>query len=163
MFSALKPVSGFSFHTYSDLFVHPWGWTTAGTPDSARFQAWSDEFTLTNGFVAGPGPRVLYAVNGEFSDWAYGDTLLKPRAFTWTPEVGGANDGFWPPPSRMAAISESVLRPCWQAAGIAGPWVRAARASLLEGALAAGGVAHLVVRARNIGASGQAGPGLAPR
>jgi carboxypeptidase T len=160
VFAALKPVCGFSFHTYSNLFVHPWGWTTVGTPDSARFQAWSDEFSLTNGFVAGPGPRILYAVNGEFSDWTYGDTLLKPRAFTWTPEVGGSDDGFWPPPSRMAAISETVLRPCWQVAGIAGPWVRVEHAELLEGSLAAGNAAHLVVRARNVGASGQAGPGL---
>jgi hypothetical protein len=159
-FAALKPVSGFSFHTYSDLFVHPWGWTTTGTPDSAKFQTWSDEFSIANGFVAGPGPRILYAVNGEFSDWTYGDTLLKPRAFTWTPEVGGANDGFWPAPSRMNAISESVLRPCWQAAGIAGPWVRAERSWFVEGALAAGNAARLVVRAKNTGASGQAGPGL---
>lgn len=158
--TALKPVSGFSFHTYSGLFVHPWGWSTLGTPDSVRFQTWSDELTITNGFAAGPGPRILYAVNGEFSDWAYGEALLKPRAFTWTPELGGADDGFWPPPSRMDAISESVLRPCWQAAGIAGPWVRAESGRLLEGALAAGQTAHLVVRAFNIGASGQAGPGL---
>ena len=159
-FSSLRPVSGFSFHTHGNLFVHPWGWTTTGTPDSMRFQTWSDEFSLHNGFVGGPGPRILYPVNGEFSDWTYGDTLLKARAFTWTPEVGGSDDGFWPPPSRMTAISESVLQPCWNVAGIAGPWVRVESASLLEGALAAGNAAHLVVRARNIGASGQAGPGL---
>jgi opacity protein-like surface antigen len=158
--AALRPSTGFSFHTYSDLFVHPWGWTPLGTPDSLKFQTWSDEFAITNGFAAGPGPRILYAVNGEFSDWTYGDTLLKPRAFTWTPEVGSASDGFWPPPSRMTAISQSVLRPCYQVAGAAGPWVRVERASLLEGALAAGNLAHLVVRARNLGASGQAGPGL---
>jgi hypothetical protein len=159
-FAALQAVCGFSFHTYSNLFVHPWGTTSGGTPDSAKFQTWSDEFTLTNGFVAGPGPRILYSVNGEFSDWTYGDVSLKPRAYTWTPELGGQNDGFWPLPSRINPISQSVLRPCWQVAGIAGPWVRAGTSTLVEGALAAGNTAHLVVGARNIGATGQAGPGL---
>ncbi|HTR96968.1 MAG TPA: M14 family zinc carboxypeptidase [Candidatus Acidoferrales bacterium] len=159
-FAALQPVCGFPFHTYSDLFVHPWGWTTTGTPDSAKFQTWSDEFAITNGFAAGPAMRILYPVNGEFSDWTYGDTLLKPRAYTWTPELGGPNDGFWPPPSRMPAISGSVLRPCYQVAGIAGPWVRAQSSTVLEGYLSAGQTAHLVVHARNIGQTGTAGPGL---
>jgi hypothetical protein len=158
--AALRPVSGFSFHTYSDLFVHPWGWTPIGTPDSTLFQTWSDELSITNGFAAGPGPRILYAVNGEFSDWTYGDTSLKPKAYTWTPELGGPNDGFWPPPSRLAAISNSALRPCWQVAGIAGPWMRSSSVRLIEGALDAGHIAHLVVHARNLGATGTAGPGL---
>lgn len=159
-FSALRAVAGFSFHTYSDLYVHPWGWTTTGTPDSAKFQTWTDEFSLTNGFAGGPGPRILYDVNGEFSDWTYGDTLLKPKAYTWTPEVGGADDGFWPPPSRLNAINESVLRSCWNVAGITGPWLKVDRVSVPEGWLNAGNYAHVLVRARNIGASGQAGPGL---
>ena len=157
---AIHPVSGFAFHTYSDLYVHPWGWTTTGTPDSAKFQTWTDEFSFTNGFVGGPGPRILYEVNGEFSDWTYGDTLLKPRAFTWTPEVGGAADGFWPPPSRLQAINESVLRSCYQVAGIAGPWVRVEKTTMPDGYLSAGAVGRLIVRAKNSGATGTAGPNL---
>ncbi len=159
-FSALKPVCGLSFHTYSDLFVHPWGYVSTATPDSAKFFAWDDEMSLGTGFLAGQGPRILYAVNGEFSDWTYGDTLSKPKAYTWTPEVGGQDDGFWPPPSRMTAISQTVLRACWTVAGIAGPWVRVERSTLVEGSLPAGGAAHLAVRVHNLGATGQAGPGL---
>lgn len=159
-FSALRPVCGLSFHTYSNLFVHPWGYTATATPDSARFYAWDDEMSLGNGFLAGQGPRILYSVNGEFSDWTYGDTLSKPKAFTWTPEVGGANDGFWPVPSRIVPIAQTVLRACWTAAGIAGPWVRVERSSIAEGHLDAGNLAHLSIRARNIGQTGQAGPGL---
>jgi len=158
--AGLEPVSGFSFHTYSDLLIHPWGWTPAGTPDSARFYEWNDVMTRQNGFTGGPGPRILYEVNGEFNDWMYGDTLMKPRGYTWTPEVGGPEDGFWPVPSRIVPLNESMLRPSLEAAAIAGPWVRASGSRLIEGALNAGHTAHLVVRARHHGAQGTAGPAL---
>ena len=158
--AALQPVSGFSFHTFSDLFLHPWGYTTAGAPDSAKFQAWSDEMALGNGYTSGPAPRVLYEVNGDFNDWSYGETALKPRAFTWTPEVGGPDDDFWPPPSRIVPLARELLRPCRVVAGIAGAWVRAGGVTLAEGALNAGGLAHLFLRAENIGAGGAAGPSL---
>ncbi|MBI5170486.1 MAG: immune inhibitor A [Candidatus Eisenbacteria bacterium] len=157
---ALKPVSGLSFHTYSDLLVHPWGWTAAGTPDSVKFQTWSDELTRANGYTGGPGPRILYETNGDFNDFVYGDTLLKPKGFTFTPEMGGPGDGFWPSPSRVAAISESAVQTAFVTAGIAGPWVRLERSTLVEGARPAGGTAHVSIRARHIGASGTAGPSL---
>lgn len=157
---ALDPVSGFSFHTYSDLLIHPWGWTPAATPDSARFYEWNDVMTEHNGFTAGPGPRILYEVNGEFNDWMYGDTLLKPKGYTWTPEVGGPEDGFWPPASRIVPLSQSMLHSCIEATAIAGAWVRAASSRFLEGTLNAGHTAHLVVRARHYGAQGTAGPSL---
>ncbi len=156
----LKPVSGLSFHTYSDLLVHPWGWTAAGTPDSVKFQTWCDELTRENGYTGGPGPRILYETNGDFNDFVYGDTLLKPKGFSFTPEMGGPGDGFWPPPSRLEAIANQAVRTAFVIAGIAGPWVRLESASLVEGALPAGGTAHVSIRARNLGASGTAGPSL---
>lgn len=155
---ALRPVTGLSFHTFSDLLIHPWGWTTTPTPDSARFQTWSDEMSRDNGFTAGPGPRILYEVNGEFNDFTYGDTLSKPVAFTWTPELGGPDDGFWPAPSRITPIAQSILKGCYVVAGVAGPWLRVERSSITDGTLNAGGTAHLAIRARNLGATGQAGP-----
>ncbi|MFN8588708.1 MAG: M14 family zinc carboxypeptidase [Candidatus Eisenbacteria bacterium] len=157
---ARRPVTGLSYHTYSDLLVHPWGWTVAGTPDSLKFQTWTDELSRDNGFAGGPGPRILYETNGDFNDFVYGDTLLKPKGYSWTPEMGGPDDGFWPPPSRMDSISTSTWRTALYVAGIAGPWVKIERSALAEGHLAAGGLAHLSVRARNLGASGTAGPSL---
>ena len=158
--AALKPITGAAFHTYSDLFIHPWGWTAAGTPDSAKFQEWSDELTFPNGYTAGPGPRILYSVNGEFNDWSYGDTLLKPKAYTWTPEIGSPSDGFWPPPSRILPLALDMLRSNYILAGIAGPWVRVVASSFTEGVLNAGNIAHLKLRLRHLGATGVAGPGL---
>lgn len=148
---ALRPKCGLSFHTFSDLLVHPWGYAPLGTPDSAAFYEWDDVLTLGNGYQSGPAPRVLYSVNGDFNDWLYGDTLLKPRGFSWTPEIGGPDDGFWPPPSRILPLAQENLRACYAVAAMAGSWVQVERCDLAEGALNAGHLAHLAVRARNRG------------
>jgi hypothetical protein len=94
---------------------------------------------------------VLYPVNGEFNDWMYGDTLLKPKAYSWTPEVGNNDDGFWPAPSRIVPLAEENLRICRTAAAIAGDYVRVGLATFDTGHLDAGRTAGLSVRARNLG------------
>ena len=98
-------MSGLSFHTYSDLMIHPWGWTTSPVADIGLFKTWSDELTRDNAYVSGDAPSILYAVNGEFNDWCYGDST-KPKMYSWTPEIGHDVDGFWPPPSRMAPLAQ---------------------------------------------------------
>lgn len=160
--AALQPKTALSFHTYGDYFLHPWGWTATATDDSMMFYEWDDECTIGDGYHAGEAPRVLYEVNGEFNDWCYGETGLKPRLFSWTPEAGSSNDGFWPPQSRIVAIAAENLRRCYTVAAIAGPYVRAQGSSLAEGYLAAGDLAHLAVRARNIGRDAT-GAGLVAR
>ena len=156
----LQPKTGISFHTWSDLYIHPWGYTPAATPDSMAFYEWSDDITFGNNYQSGQGPRILYPVNGEFTDWCYGETVLKPRMYAWTPEVGGPPDGFWPLPSRIVPLAQENLHPAYYVAAIAGPYVRVERFAMAEGALNRGSIAHLTLRARNKGVSGQAGPGL---
>ena len=135
--AALQPKTGLSFHTYSDLYVRPWGYTTTAPQDSSAFYEWEDDMSLGNGYTAGQGIRILYAVNGEFNDWAYGDQVLKPRAFTWTPEIGGPNDSFWPAPSRIVPLAEENLRGSYYVASIAGPYVRVERSNVIGGPLVA--------------------------
>ncbi len=158
--TALKPVTGFSFHTFSDLLIHPWGHTTTPTPHASAFAEWSDALSRDNAYLSGSTPAVLYEVNGDFNDWAYGDTLTKPRAFTWTPEVGTDVDGFWPAPSRILPLAQEMLRPCYVLAALAGPFVQDDGFTLLEGAMNMGRLTNVVVQARNIGARGTTGIGL---
>ncbi len=157
---ALQPRSGLSFHTFGDYFIFPWGYTPAGPPDSTDFFDWSLEATATNHLILGQAPRTLYRVNGEFNDWVYGETGEKPRGFTWTPEVGNGNDGFWPPPSRILPLAEELLRPCTVAAYVAGAWVRVLEVRFPAGPLCAGGNAPVVVLVRNKGVGQGTGPGL---
>ncbi len=149
--AALRPRTGLSFHTYSDLFLHAWSYAPVATADSAAFYEWDDEGTFGVSYLAGQPARVLYTANGDFCDWTYGDTLTKPRSYAWSPEVGTDDDGFWPPPSRIVPLARENLRKCYLVTAIAGPWVRAEGSALLEGELPVGGLAHLAVRARNLG------------
>jgi hypothetical protein len=156
---ALQPKTAMSFHTYGDLWLHPWGYQVSATSDSAAFYEWNDEATAGIGYSAGQAPRVLYEVNGEYNDWCYGETALKPRLFSWTPEVGNANDGFWPAPSRILPLSRESLRGCYTVAAVAGPYVRVERSEWSGGALQIGAVGSVEVFARNIG-RGPTGTGL---
>lgn len=149
--TALQPVTCVTFHTYSNLFIHPWSYVNQATRDSMAYYEWDDEATLGSGYLSGLPARTLYPVNGDLDDWCYGDTLSKPRVITWTPELGTANDGFWPPPVRIVPLAQENLRKCYLVTAIAGPWVRVERSSVLEGTLDAGNLAHLAVRARNRG------------
>jgi carboxypeptidase T len=158
--SLLQPITGLSFHTYADVLVHPWGYTETATVDSMKFYEWDDDMSMSTGYHTGLGPRVLYPVSGEFNDWCYGDVVLKPRMYSWTPEVGGPGDGFWPAPSRIVPLARENLRHCYYVASIAGPYARIESFSLQEGLLNAGYHAHLSVRARNKGQTGVAGPNL---
>lgn len=158
---ALQPKTGLSFHTYRDLELYPWGYDqVAPLPDSAAFLEWTALLTRDNAYLGGESPEVLYPTNGEFNDWCYGDTLLKPRAYTWTPEIGSDDDGFWPPPSRIVPLAQENLRGCYVVAALAGAFVQADGWRILEGALNASYGAHLSVRARNLGVGASAGPGL---
>jgi hypothetical protein len=154
-----QPITGLSFHTYADVLVHPWGYQTTATVDSSKFYEWDDEMSLGTGYHTGLGPRVLYPVSGEFNDWCYGD-VSKPVVYSWTPEVGGPGDGFWPAPSRIVPLAKENLRHCYYVASVAGPYVREESFTLQEGLLNAGFTAHLSVRARNRGQTGVAGPNL---
>ena len=150
---ALQPATGFAFHTYSDLLLHPWGYTNDATPDLAAFREWGDLLSRDNGYLHGNSPAVLYTVNGEFNDWVYGDTLAKARGYTWTPEIGSDNDGFWPQPSRIVPLAEEMLAPCYRIAALAGQWVQEDGVTLAEGAMNAGRLTNMLVRARHVSVS----------
>ena len=158
--TALQPVTGLSFHSFSDLLLHPWGYTNSQPVDAAAFHEWNDLLTRDNAYQTGQSGPLLYNVNGDFNDWCYGDTTAKARAFTWTPEIGNDTDFFWPPPSRIVPLAQSTLRTSYMVAAIAGAFVQQDGWTIAEGNLNASYGAHVSVRARNLGAGAAAGPGL---
>ncbi len=147
---ALAPATSFSFHSYSDLLIHPWGFTSDPTPDRAAFDEWSDAMTRDNGYLSGDSPETIYAVNGDYVDFAYAGEGHAP-CMAWAPEVGSFADGFWPPPSRITPLAQEMVHSCRVLAAIAGPWVRIERTEILEGAMNAGRAASLAVAVRNRG------------
>jgi len=90
-----------SFHSYSQLWLYPWGYTGSPTPDEPVFMALADSCVAYNGYHPETGYG-LYSVNGDTDDWFYGEQTTKNKIFAFTPEVGnraeslGGYTGFFP-------------------------------------------------------------------
>lgn len=91
-----------SFHSYGQLFLWPWGYQPADTPDQTLFQAFGDSVSVQNGYLAGnPASGAIYLTNGEMNDWVYGETSQKPRALGFAFEVNTADQGGFAPPENL--------------------------------------------------------------
>jgi len=98
------PVLSVSYHTYTGLVIHPYGFTPgAFAPDAPVFRALAgtllapavhDELPQSSREKYHPGPAWnLYPVNGEYSDWVYRSTGT--IAFTVELTSGCCIDGNW--------------------------------------------------------------------
>ena len=95
-----------SAHTYSNLWLFPWGYVCADPPQKSEFETIGEWFTAESGYTSGTICQVLYAANGNTVDHEFG------THGTWsgTIEIGSSADGFWPPPSRIVPLMEENLR-----------------------------------------------------
>jgi len=114
-----------TIHTYSNLTLYPWGYTSAPTPDGAVFAHMAAEMTKFNGYTPGQPGNVLYEVNGGAFDWVYGDGTSHPRVFSFSNEIGSGSDGFWPPESRRGQLFRENIWPHIYLMRVAGTWVAA--------------------------------------
>ena len=98
----------FNYHSYSNLLLHPFGYTEPNPMDEEDIQTFTEigeELVSVNGYLLGTGVDILYAVNGEACDWMYGEHGI----FAYTPEVGSSQDGFWPATNRIIPLCEENL------------------------------------------------------
>ena len=98
----------FNYHSYSNLLLHPFGYTEPNPMDEEDIQTFTEigeELVSVNGYLLGSGVDILYAVNGEACDWMYGQHGI----FAYTPEVGSGQDGFWPATNRIVPLCEENL------------------------------------------------------
>ncbi len=85
-------------HSYGNLVLWPWGYTSADAPNRPDLKAIGDRFAIFNGYLScQPTQECLYGANGATDDWAYGE--LGIPAFTF--EVGNQ---FMPPYSEIDDI-----------------------------------------------------------
>lgn len=91
-----------NYHTYGKYLLHPWGYVSyLYPPDVQIMQDWGRLLTLENYYRFGNAASLLYLVNGETNDWMYGEQTTKPKCYSFTPEVGTSQDGFWPAIERI--------------------------------------------------------------
>ncbi len=111
-----------NYHSYSNLLLWPWGYTSQLTPDNDIFAAFAALMTRDNNYTTGPGNTTIYATNGGSDDYMYGDTQGKNAIFAYTPEVGSSVDGFWPAISRIIPLCQENMIQNVYAALLSGPY-----------------------------------------
>ncbi|NOZ55341.1 MAG: zinc carboxypeptidase, partial [Calditrichaeota bacterium] len=78
-----------SYHSYSQLYLYPWGYVAKNTPDNYVFVALGDSMAHYNGYVPGNvASGAIYLTNGDSDDWFYGEQEVKNKIFGLTVEVG---------------------------------------------------------------------------
>ncbi|PKP51898.1 MAG: hypothetical protein CVT92_11440 [Bacteroidetes bacterium HGW-Bacteroidetes-1] len=111
-----------NYHSYSNLLLYPWGYTDDPCPDDAIFAAHAALMTRDNNYTYGPGSSTIYPTNGGSDDYMYGDVINKNSIFSYTPECGGSNDGFWPSLNRIIPICQENMIQNLMAAYLAGSY-----------------------------------------
>ncbi len=84
-----------TLHSYSNLVLLPWGWTTTKSPNDAGLRAMAFRMSYFNGYRTGTGPEVLYATTGTTDDFAYGTLGVASFTFEIGPSSGSCS-GFTP-------------------------------------------------------------------
>ncbi|MGD2016521.1 MAG: M14 family zinc carboxypeptidase [Planctomycetota bacterium] len=148
-----------SVHTYSDLWLAPWGYVGQYPPAWAEIGEIGDLAVADNGYVHGPASLILYEADGVTFDYEYG----VKGTYGWTPEIGSQSDGFWPPQSRIVPLAEENLMSFARTGLAAGAWLRPEAITLTEvgdgdGSFEAGEAVDVDALVRN---SGRAGSGTA--
>lgn len=69
-----------TLHSYSELVLWPWGWTSADAPNSADLQAVGTKLATYNGYTPQQS-NDLYPTSGTTDDWSYGQ--LGNASFTF--------------------------------------------------------------------------------
>lgn len=96
-----------NYHAYGNYFLYPWGYTEDENPELTLFQNYGELMALDNGFDIGTSVETVgYPTNGSSDDWMYGEHNI----YAMTPEVGHADDGFWPHRSEIIPLSQASLK-----------------------------------------------------
>lgn len=121
------------YHSYSQLVMYPWGYTSQACPDDAEF----DELTATmsdlirgvhgRNYVHGPIYTTIYPASGVSVDWVYGANLGQRKILALTVELRDTGQyGFLLPREQILPTCEENL----PAALFHGEWI--SRALIVE-------------------------------
>lgn len=108
-FAAREIIMSISYHSYGELVLYPWGYTSDPAEDQGLLAALADSMNYGLGYSPSSGYE-LYPTNGDTDDWVYGDTVLKPKGFSFCVELNSYEEGgFGPPDHLIAPTCEELL------------------------------------------------------
>jgi hypothetical protein len=146
-----KFITAINYHTYSNEMVYPWGYINKQTPDSIYYRYYCKEMSNYNGYIYGTSAEtVYYQTNGDSDDWMYGEQSEKNKTLALTFEVGGEDDGFWAPKSRIIPIAQENIKPNLFYSSVTGAYINNITISA-DSAMSIGDTAKLKVNIKNIG------------
>jgi len=119
-FNQVKPSIAVDIHTYSNLNLWPWGYTSTPTPDDTVYRAIAWRIFRYNAYRSFQAIN-LYVTDGTTDDWIYGATNEHPKALGWTFEVG---ENFYQPDTNiiLEQVGENIF-PLLYLVKSAGPYI----------------------------------------
>lgn len=112
-----RPLISLSYHTYSELVLHPYGCSGVLTPENAVFRAIASDMAVRsvtdNGmFWYQPGSpwELLYSVDGDSDGWFYAEL----GTYALTIEANASSQGFQPDYATWRDSTVERNRPAWQ-------------------------------------------------
>jgi carboxypeptidase T len=103
-----------SYHSYSQVILYPWGFTTTPTDKDALFESlassMANQMQAVNGRIYGYGRSgdSFYLTNGDTTDWAFGITGI-PAFTIELPPVDQLGGGFYNPEQDIGPIFRENL------------------------------------------------------
>jgi len=105
-------IGAIDWHSYSQLVLRPYGWTSANSPDETILKTIGDKYAADiraqSGLIYTSQKSIdLYVTTGTASDWYYGDQATRNngpyRIASYTVELRptGNNPGFVLPPDQI--------------------------------------------------------------
>lgn len=70
-----------TLHSYGQLVLYPWGWTTAPAPNLAQLRTLGRKFGFFTNYQVCNGPTCLYPVSGSTDDYVYGELGVASYTF----------------------------------------------------------------------------------
>lgn len=116
-----------NYHSFSHVYIYPWGYTGASVDRLVDFRAWAGRMSKFNHFPYGTGTDMIgYPTNGDAADWEYGafevQQIVPEKVLAMVPEVGTYHDSFWPPTLRIPVLVREQIGPnyltAWMAGGV---------------------------------------------
>jgi carboxypeptidase T len=100
-----------NYHTYHNDILYPWSYIPSfQTVDSDRFFRYGAFLTEYNDYRFGTCNQVLnYITNGDSNDWMYGNNTVHSKIFSFTPEIGVTDNGFYPPAEQIIPDCQNNL------------------------------------------------------
>jgi len=143
----VHPSIGFNCHTYTGVFINPYGYS--GLPTAYEYYSeFAGDFAHNLNYPYGTSAEMIgYPSNGTARDWMHHDGLM----YTWVPEIG--ETGFWPSQNEIIPLASQFMPVLQYLTWVSGNYADYQKYEINEGQAIPGDTLSLVFDVKNKGLS----------